>query len=200
MGDSKQSKSTRSGWRLIILFVVLGLVAAAGGMLGQPLIEKISNFLNTRKADKTTPTVIDESGLTLAKKWEVYENKEMKFRLRQPPATEVGRQLKDKYGQSIMFRGGEAKYEVEVRKIDGGITFDNYKYLEAPVKGKATLGGRPANIFELPKGYCEEESCTQPFLAFVAEKGGVLYHVNFYGDTELSEVEEQILASFYYLD
>ena len=68
--------------------------------------------------------------------------------------------------------------------------------MDAPISRTTTLAGVSANVYEMPNGYCDGPGCSAPYIAIVTVNGPDLYHISFFGDTKLSDTENQILSSF----
>ncbi len=128
--------------------------------------------------------------------WKTYKNSVLGFELKYPPTVQVDKELNDQYNRVIIFKGENLHFEVMLRKNPGNITLDKYYFMDSPIKRKTTLAGNSANVYEMPQGYCDGPGCSEPYIAIVTEKGPDLYHLSFFGDIQLSEVENQILSTF----
>lgn len=112
----------------------------------------------------------------------------------------MDKELNDQYNRLTFFKGDGLIFQVSIQKNVSNISLANYKYLDFPVKQKTTLGGNPANIYEMPIGYCDGPSCSDPSITIVTEYGPDFYHLEYYGDTQLSDVENQILSTFKFVE
>lgn len=132
--------------------------------------------------------------------WKTYANTKLGFELKYPPSVQIDKELNDQYNRATLFKGDNLNFEVMLRKNPGNITLDNYYYMDTQIKQKTTLAGNLANVYEMPNGYCDGPSCSEPSLTIVTENGLDLYHIEFYGDAKLSVVENQILSTFKFTD
>ena len=213
-----------TNWSKIILFTLLGLIVVAGLILAgiqigkdqgtneQPIIvqptifptQVISNptTILTPSGPTTIPTLpaIVTPTVNPTANWKTYTNSSLGFELKYPPSIQIESESNDQYNKAVIFKGGNVHFEVMLRKNSGNITLDNYYFMDAPISRKTTLAGLLANIYEVPNGYCDGPSCSEPYAAIVTEKDLDLYHISFFGDIQFSEVENQILSTFKFLE
>lgn len=163
------------------------LIVVAGG----------AYYLGTLKNKQLTPTNQENSVAQAdeAANWKTYKNTALGFELEYPPTAKIDREMNDQYNRATIFKGGNLYFEVMLRKADK-IDLDNYYYMDSPITRKTTLAGVDANVYELPNGYCDGPSCSEPYISVVTKKGSDLYHFSFFGDILLSETERQILSTF----
>lgn len=184
-----------------VLFVVLGLLVVAGAVYGgMKLQEKKSQTPSsqiTPPVSQNIPTTIPTEDLMAD--WKTYTNTTLGFELKYPPEVKVDKEFNDQYNRATIFKGANLHFEVMLRNKNG-ISLDNYYYMDSPIVRKTILAGLPANVYEFPKGYCDGPSCSDPSISIVTEKDSDLYHFSFFGDTQLSETENQVLSTFKFLD
>jgi hypothetical protein len=190
-------KKPRSNWPLIIGLVVVLLAGIGAGIFYSVSNLRLPNmpFINPSPTSTPTPTPTPDPTAD----WKTYTNTALRFELKYPLYVQIDKELNDQYNRIIIFKGDSLHFEVMLRK-SGNITLEKYIFMDSPIVRTTTLDGNPANVYELPKGYCDGPSCSEPFIAIVAKKGSDIYHVSFSGDIQLSEVETQILSTFTFLD
>ena len=132
--------------------------------------------------------------------WKTYKNSSLGFELKYPPSVQIDKEMDDQYNRAALFKGGNLSFEVELRKIPEDFILDNYFFMDSPIKQKTILAGIPANVYEMPNGYCDGPSCSDPYIAIVAKKDSDLYAIIFYGDTQLSDDENQVLSTFKFME
>ncbi len=81
-----------------------------------------------------------------------------------------------------------------------GYNFNSYVYLDFEPVRTTTVAGQKAKVFEAPNGYCDGPGCSDPFIAYAFDKGGILYVFRFDGDIKLSADEKKMLDSFTFLE
>ena len=90
--------------------------------------------------------------------------------------------------------------------LQGNISFDKYYYMDNIIASQSSLSGEKANVYvqDVSKSGCvnsgEGPGCPLSFVSYVAVKGGDIYHLGFYEDAVLSDIEKQILSTFKFTD
>jgi len=178
---------------ILSCLIVFGL---GGYYLGKQSSNK--NLVSRANLTQTvSPTPITTADPTT--NWKIYNNKDLGFELKYPPSAQIDKELNDQYNRATIFKGGSVHFEVRLRKT-GDIILDKYYFMDSSIVRKTTLDNIPANVYELPNGYCDGPSCSEPYIAFVAKYGSDLYHLSFFGDVKMSDEENQILSTFKFLD
>jgi hypothetical protein len=176
-----------------ILVVLIGILIVAGLSLNAYLMFSKKETV-TKVPDSVTPTANPITD------WKTYSNTALGFEIKYPSTVLIEKELNDQNNRVTIFKGGNLNFEVMLRKNPDNISLDKYYFMDAPIKEKTIMGGISANFYEMPTGYCDGPSCSEPFIAVVTEKGSDLYHLTFFGDIKLSEVENQILSTFKFTD
>ncbi|MBU2632730.1 hypothetical protein KKG52_03360 [Patescibacteria group bacterium] len=180
-----------------IFIVIIALIALTLGSLGTYF------FLNSKDKTETEPittmqTTTTTPTTTITDKtvdWKTYKSSTFGYELKIPPAVEINEVKDDQYNRITYFKDEGLQFEVMLRKNPGSITLDNYYYMDHPVARKTTLADIPANIYELVNAG-DGPSNIEPSITMVTEKDSELYHISFYGDTKLSDIENKILSTF----
>ena len=73
-------------------------------------------------------------------------------------------------------------------------------YLDTPASGERTIGENIWSEFLLPDGYCDATGCSSPMYALKMESkmesGNILFTVVFFSQKTITELQEEILATF----
>ncbi len=109
---------------------------------------------------------------------------------------------------SSTFASGDLKFTVDTKdhvlyeEKNGKMTktplaFKDFYFMDFERVREGTMAGKPAAIFEAPRGYCDGPGCSDPFIAYAIETAPAKYMILvFYGDTKLSADEQRVLESF----
>lgn len=189
---------------VILLSVFLVFVLAIAGFFAyqtQQLTVELQEIRNEELVAQTSP----ESNNNLSKDWKTYINEKLKFELKYPTTFVIDKEMNDQYNRSTVFKNNEASFEVMLRPATN-IDLDKYYYMDNPTFSKSVLGGKSANkyIYNADNDLCvDNESvpgCPVSYVTYVTQHNQDLYHLTFYGDQELSEIEDQILFTFKFID
>lgn len=133
--------------------------------------------------------------------WKTYKNVALGFELKYPTIVEIDREFNDQNNRAAIFKGDNLYFEVMLRKA-GDISLDKYYYMDNSGFTKSILGSKNANvyIYDASKNSCVSDgngpSCPLSYVTYVVLNGSDLYHLSFYGDSTLSNVEKEILSTF----
>ncbi len=190
----------------IIIFLLFGviyfLVLNQGSKVAQAPLTPQDNA-QTQNSDNTE-TVGKKEEISGNERLRTYANTKYGYTISLPESYD----LPEPNAQYARFVSTEGVVEVNIKEAfvqvnDGTgkkipVELKDYVYLETPIPTtKGILGGQAAIITHAPNGYCDGPGCTDPFIAYSANKPVALfYNVVFYGDAELSASEEKILQSF----
>lgn len=188
----------QKGFAPIIILILLVLVGVG-----------VYYFGTIKNKSVSTPVAsVQPSSSPLAKpttdptaNWKIYSNQSLGFELKYPPSVKITRETNDEFNRVTEFEGPGISFGVMLRKNDN-ITLDNYYYMDNAILQKASLGGKDANVYiqDASKNPCVSDGsgpgCPISFIAYVAENRSDIYHLDFYGDEKLSELESQILSTF----
>lgn len=155
------------------------------------------NEVITSTLTPAVTSVLDSSSIA---DWETYENSSLGFKIKYPPSIEVEKEFDDANNRATSFSGENLKFEVMLRSKNSGISLDSYFYMDSPVSRKINLLGKSASVYELADGYCDGPGCSEPSITVVTENDLELFHISFFGDAELSKLEQQVLGTFEFID
>ncbi len=167
----------------------------------QKKLEKLSNPEETLLPPTSMPTIATPSTDTSSQSnWQTYENASLGFKINYPPSVRVEKEFDDEHNRAALFSGDDLNFEVMLRSNVNNMNLDTYFYMDVPITRTITLLGKPANTYELQNGYCDGgEGCGKPSITIVLQNNSELFHISFYGDTQLSELEQQILNTFEFI-
>lgn len=153
----------------------------------------------------SSPASSQISGENSTADWMTYESKDLGFEITYPPYMKIEKELSDEDNRFTSIKGNELDVEIMLRK-SGDISFDKYYYMDNAITSQSTLGGEKANVYiqDVRQSGCvnsgEGPGCPVSFVSYAAVKGSDIYHLGFYGDAVLSDIEKQILSSFKFAD
>ncbi len=193
--------------------IIVALVGAIAVLLTRNDIDDNAYVINspsgnervTENATVKEPNEVEAVTTTTApaveEKWRSYVNTKFGYSLSLPMSYD----LPDPQTDEAIFTSDTGRIGVIVKEsyiYDGTgkrtpVAFKDYYFMDFGRSGEGKLGGKTAAIFTAPRGYCDGPGCSEPFIAYATDKPVALfYNLVFSGDTKLSSVEEQILASF----
>jgi hypothetical protein len=146
-----------------------------------------------------TEIACDSTSSTIPSDWKTYSNSSFGITIKYPQTVTTKDEMDDQYNRKVAFIGDNLDFTVTLRKADPNFILSKYFFMDSPISRTSTLGGKEANVYELPKGYCDGPSCSQPYIAIVTEHNGDIYSLAFFGDSKLSNQESQILSTFKFL-
>lgn len=193
-----EPKTKFSVMYLVLSLIILALLASTIFLYYQNM--QLKNMLAGYQAQPTvspTPTIHQSpvpSNDPIAN-WKTYTNTKLGFEIKYPPSVQVNKEFNDQYNRATEFTGKDINFTVMLRS-GYGIDVKNYFFMDAPISSTTSLAGVSANVYKMPNGYCDGPSCSAPYIAIVTVNGPDLYHLSFFGDTELSDTENQILSTF----
>ena len=178
-------KSFRSGFAgIIVLLIILAAISGVGYLILKNRVES--------DAPVPSPTSLADPTAN----WKIYVNKSLGFEVMYPPLVQIDKELNDQYNRLTIFKGDGLNFEVRLREKPKEISLDNYYYMDSPIARKIALLNGSVNVYEMPNGYCDGPECSKPFTAVVTQNDSNLYHISFFGDAELSDIENRILSTF----
>ena len=127
--------------------------------------------------------------------WNLYSNPDLEFEVMIPADASIQMELDDDFNKLTMFEGRLHQFEIRLRK-HGNTPIAQYRYLDFPIDHTSRLDGEDAMVYKAPNGYCDGPSCGSPFLSYVVKHGLYFYHLTFYGDIKLDDIETEIRSSF----
>ena len=128
----------------------------------------------------------------------LYIHNNFDFYMAKPEYAELKLLVEDESNRLVVFAGGELSIEMRLEEWTG-VALDAYSYLDLPISSRSELGGQGAVVFVSETGYCDGGGCTPPFVAYATLHRNDIYHLVFYGDTEISPVEERVRSAFSFL-
>lgn len=126
-----------------------------------------------------------------------YEDTKLGFMLEIPQKAVIENYLFEQHNKLVTFKDDDLFLEVRLGK---GKIDKIYYFLDSPVTTSTIIDGHEARVFKSETGYCDGPSCSQPFVTYITENNNKLYEITFSGDTEISETERKVLASFKFTD
>lgn len=178
--------------RFVQIVAVIILLLLIGGTLYRFTAPKVKVPLSI------TPTSTPSPTLDPALDWKTYDNPSLGFQINYPSFLKIIRESNNEIERKTKFLGGGYKVCIYLVKNIGNFTLDNFKYHDtSPVK-KTTLDGIPANMYA-SDNYCEDDP-TCASVAYFSIKGSEMYFVVFFGDLKMSDVENQILSTFKFIN
>ena len=90
-----------------------------------------------------------------------------------------------------------------LRSTSGSL--DKYYYMDNPIFTVSSLGGKSANVYTYDaKNTCISDgtrpACPVSYVVYAAQNGSDFYHLGFFGDSKISDLENQILSSFKFVN
>ncbi|MEI8232116.1 MAG: hypothetical protein WCG44_00050 [bacterium] len=146
------------------------------------------------------PSVISLASADPTSTWQTYANKDLGFEIMYPPYMKIEKELNDEHNRFTQISGNDLNVQIMLRK-SGDIPFDKYYYMDNTIASQSTLGGEKANVYvqDVSKSGCvnsgEGPGCPVSYVSYAAVKGSDIYHLGFYGDAVLSDIEKQILST-----
>lgn len=193
--------SPKKPFPVVGIFITIFFLTLVGLIFYQQLqIQKLSQIEPT-----VTPTLAPTLPPDQTASWKTYTNQKLGFTLKYPPTVEISQEYNDENNRVTEFQGDEIKFDVMLRK-SGNISLDNYYFMDNQILRTASLGGKNSNVYaqDISNINCINDgsgpSCPVSFIAYVAESGSDIYHVSFYGDNQLSDLENQILSTFAFVN
>lgn len=180
---------------LSAFLIVATVIAALLVYQNQKLVKQLKQYQPSSATPNPSPSFTPDPTAD----WKDYKNTALGFELKYPADVEVDKELNDQNNRLVIFKGGELHFEIRLIKYSGNTVLDNYYYLDSPITRKIPFRGDIANVYESLHGYCDGPECTEPYVAFVIEKGSDLFHFTFFGDTIVSETENQIFSTIKFL-
>lgn len=192
---------------VILLSILLFISVSISGFFAyqtQKLVRELQENRDTEEAVETTeptvePVATEDSEVDPTANWETYTNTKLGFEIKHPTSVKISKEFNDQYNRATEFTGKDTKFSIMLRS-GYGIDIKNYFFMDAPISGTTSLAGNPANIYKMPNGYCDGPSCSDPYIAVVTVNGPDLYHLSFFGDDKLSDIEKQILSTFKFIN
>jgi len=145
---------------------------------------------------RITPTEISDS----ISDWKTYNSSDFGFSINYPQDLLIQNFINDQYNRTVSFKGSDIYFSISLRKADPNFNLDKYYFMDSPIARTTTLSSQKANVYEMPKGYCDGPGCSQPYISIVTEHNNDVYSLSFFGDSNLSSVESQILSTFKFTD
>lgn len=179
-----------SWWALItISFIFLAGISAFLFWQNQALRAK----LVMSPSPTATPIALSSADPTAS--WQTYTNRDLGFVIKYPSTVKVANEKNDQNNRFTEFIGEDLSFNVMLRSAYG-IDMKKYFFMDAPIARTTSIAGTEANVYEMSSGYCDGGTCGKPFITTVTVSGPDLYHISFFGDASLSDVEKQILSTF----
>ena len=191
---------SKKSYRWLIVALIIFLLAATSVFAYKywQLKQQVTQTQPSSSPAAALPSPAGPESLVMDMK--VYRSATLGFMIRYPSGIQVTKELNDQYNRFTSFAGNGLTFEVRLKQDIDNTSLDQYYFMDAPISGQTTLGGLQANIYQLPNGYCDGPSCSQPFVAVVTKRGNDFFSLSFYGDPELSEAEKTILVSFQFIE
>lgn len=173
------------------IFVLLSLAAVAFLYYQN---QQLKNMLATYQ---TTPIPTPTATADATANWKTYTNAKMKFTIGFPQEF-IAEEITDigPNDQRVVFKGGSntiSSFSVSTSPSD----LPQYPYDQKPT-GSYSLDGNKGIYLQLPQGYADGlNSNPPPLLALYFKQASMLYQINFYGTSTLSDILVQdILSTF----
>lgn len=196
---------------LSILLIISVLISAFFAYQTQKLVNELTSLKseNGTEVIETDEEVSDEpvSVDDPTANWKTYKNISLGFELKYPSTFAIDKEMDDQYNRATIFENGDSTFQVMLRDskyFDRPL--DEYYYMDNSDYTKSVLDGKNANVYvyDASKNSCVSDgngpSCPISYVVYVAQNGVDLYHLGFFGDNKLSDLERQILSTFKFLD
>jgi hypothetical protein len=188
-------------WLLIALSIISVVGIILSGILGYKYYQEKQVV---EPSPTPTPVVMEKklpSPTTDATDgWLTYENSSLGFKIKYPPQVEITKELDDENNRATIFKGDNLSFGVMLREKWDGFELKNYYYMDFNPSKEISLLDQTANIYEMPNGYCDGPGCSDPNIAIVFEHNSDVFHIDFSGDVLLSDMENQILSTFEFIN
>ncbi len=177
-------------WVVIVAIIAIALVMLMVFWMNKNEPTTAPSVKINTESESTADTVTE----TEFKKY----TSDLGFSLNIPNGVERTNALSDSNNRLVMWEGMGLEFEVRY-KNDATTTIENYIHLDFPRDSFSILGGEKANVTKSTTGYCDGPGCGDPFIAYTAKKGNDFVSLVFYGDVNLSDIEQDILDSFTFI-
>jgi hypothetical protein len=125
--------------------------------------------------------------------WITFTNQEYGYEFNYPSAVRVDVIMKDASQVKVHVEPGDP-FQLSV--ITDHSSADVFYYLDTSPIGERKIGDNVWFEFVLPDGYCDAGGCSSPLYALQMEWGDTLYVVTFFAQDTMTELQEEILATF----
>lgn len=197
---------------LTILLSVLLIVSVTIAVFFAYQTQKLTRELQENKdmeefIETTKPTIepvaTESSEVDPTANWKTYTNKALGFELKYPPTFIIDKEMNDQFNRATTFKGKGSTFEVMLKTGSGSL--DKYYYMDNPDFTKSTLDGKESNIYVYNAGQnCVSDGngppCPVSYVVYVSQNSSDFYHLGFFGDNILSDIEKQILSTFRFLN
>lgn len=203
-GTNKKPGPITKFLQLLVVSLTLAFIGFASFTIYQSLREKQTNLspalspsLNPISSPSFNPTATISA---IPADWKTYTNNDLNFEIKYPPELRIEKEFNDQYNRGAQFIGSNINLWISLRKDENNTPLEKYFYLDQEASGQIVLGGQKALIFKSETGYCDGPSCGKPYIAYVLKKDNDFYVISFSGATTLSNIENQILSTFRFLN
>lgn len=207
VGQPKQSN-----FLVILLSVLLLFSISIAGFFAyqtQQLAKELQGIRNEKLVNSEPtlePVATENTEVESTSGWKTYTNKTLGFELKYPSIFTIDKEMNDQYNRATLFKNGNSTFEVMLKDSKYfNRPLDEYYYMDNPDYTKSLLGGENANVYlyDASKSSCVSgngPSCPVSYVVYVAQNGDNLYHLGFFGDNKLSDLESQILSTFKFIE
>ena len=158
--------------------------------------QQLKSMLATYQT-QTSPTPIATADPT--GNWKTYTSTEYGFGFKYPSNYTIDENVRTSLIQVIVNKSEKDSFNI-------GVSSDykpaNVKFfLDTEATGERKINDTVWQEYSLPQGYGDGgESLSSPVFGLQTEKDKLLYTITFYGETKTSEIQNQILSTFKFLE
>ncbi len=184
-------------WAVVIIIVIAGVVTYSNKPVTAPAPEVKVETPVAKPVEKPTVKATTSESIQkspLGANWKLYKNSNLGFEMSIPSDAKIST---DKNAVFFEAQGQNFSVGRVEAKIHGG-TLDKYYYLNVKSSTTSTIAGKEAYLFSIP-AYGEGGEKFQSSVTLTTQKESYFYNLSFEGDLRISDVENQIIRSFKFI-